>query len=113
MGWFREYPYAAKAQIEFDFEDPLTWVWVTFRLPMDQAVKPADDLWICRADGVLKAIAMSGWLDFWTMVMFPADILARPETLTIEYDGPDPLLHTTWGKQWEPWGPILAIDITT
>ncbi|GAH23469.1 unnamed protein product, partial [marine sediment metagenome] len=36
------------------------------------------------------------------------NVLALPDRVTLEYDGPAYTLRTTWGKQWEPWGPILG-----
>ena len=33
-----------------------------------------------------------------------------PDRVTLEYDGPDENLKTTWAKQWEPWAKILSSD---
>ncbi|GAI52661.1 unnamed protein product, partial [marine sediment metagenome] len=36
---------------------------------------------------------------------------AYPDRVLLEYDGPNSNLQTTWGKDWEPWGPKLSTDI--
>lgn len=113
MGWFREHPYAAKARIEHEIMVGFCYVWLTFRLPMDQTQKPADGLWIVTTDGVPKAVVNSLWIDEFTLRLLPVATPPVIIELYVEYDGPSPLLTTTWNKQWEPWGPILSIDITS
>lgn len=105
-------PYAAKAIIEHEFDTDHLNVWVTFRFTMDQAVKPANDLWLVEVDAVPKAVTASAWQDEWTMLLTVDDIVSIPDRVTLEYDGPDENLRITWGKQWEPWGPILSSDST-
>ena len=103
-------PYAAKAIIEHRFIIDHLLIWVTFRFPMDQTVKPANAKWICRVFGVVKTITVSSWVDAFTMLLTTEAIAGIPEVVTLEYDGPDENLRITWDKQWEPWGPILSSD---
>ena len=103
-------PYAAKAIVEHEFDTNHLNIWVTFRFTMDQDVKPADNLWLCEVDDVLKAVTASAWQDAWTILLTVPAIAAIPDRVTLEYDGPDENLRITWGKQWEPWGPILSSD---
>lgn len=77
---------------------------------MDQTVKPANAKWICRVEGVIKAITVSAWQDAFTILLTTEAIAGIPELVTLEYDGPDSNLRITWAKQWEPWGPILSSD---
>lgn len=108
MTVWRPWPYAATAIVQHEWDTNLLNVWVVFRHPMDQTVKPAHNLWLCEADGVPKAITVSAWQDEWTILLTVPNVLALPGEVTLEYDGPDSSLRTTWDKQWEPWGPILS-----
>lgn len=103
-------PYAAKAIIEHEFDTDHLNIWITFRFPMDQAVKPANGLWLCEVDEVAKAVNASAWQDEFTMLLTVNAIASIPTRVTLEYSGPDERLVTTWNKQWEPWGPILSSD---
>lgn len=103
-------PYAAKAIVEHEFDTDHLNIWLTFRFTMDETQKPANGLWICEVDDVVKAVTASAWQDAWTMLLTVAAIASIPDRVTIEYDGPSTLLTTTWNKQWEPWGPILSSD---
>ncbi|MBA7657290.1 hypothetical protein ES703_65225 [subsurface metagenome] len=104
-------PYAAKAIIQHEFDVDHVKVYITFRFSMDQTVKPPNNLWICEIDSVVKAVFFAVWEDAWTIRLVIANIAVYPDRVTVEYDGPDENLQTTWGKQWEPWGPILSTDI--
>ncbi|GAH45435.1 unnamed protein product, partial [marine sediment metagenome] len=104
-------PYAAKAIIEHEFAPGRLNIFVTFRFSMNQTVKPAHDLWLCEVDEVAKPVTVSVWQDSWTLKLGVPDIAVYPDRVTLEYDGPDENLKTTWEKQWEPWGPILSTDI--
>lgn len=77
---------------------------------MNDSVKPANAKWICEVDSVVKAVTASAWQDFYTILLTVDAIASIPDTVTIEYNGPDVNLRTTWDKQWEPWGPILSFD---
>lgn len=103
-------PYAAKAVIEHTFDVNLLYIWITFRFPMDQTVKPAHILWIILVDGFPKAVTVSAWQDSFTIMLTVPGIASIPDVVTVEYDGPDENLRITWDKQWEPWGPILSSD---
>ncbi|GAH73882.1 unnamed protein product, partial [marine sediment metagenome] len=111
MTIWRPWPYAATAIVQHEWVTNLLRVWVIFKYPMDQDVKPDHVKWICKVDDVLKAITVSAWQDEWTILLTIPNILSLPDRVTLEYDGPDPSLQTTWEKQWEPWGPILSIDM--
>lgn len=105
-------PYAAKAIVEHEFDTDHLNIWVVFRFTMDQTVKPANGLWLCEVEEVEKAVTVSAWQDEWTMLLTVDNIASIPDRVTLEYDGPDINLKTTWDKQWEPWGPILSSDAT-
>jgi len=104
-------PYAAKAIVEHEFDADHLNIFVTFRFPMDQTVKPDHNLWICEVDDVEKAVTVSVWQDAWTILLTVPDVVVPPDRVTLEYDGPDNNLRTTWQKQWEPWGPIVSIEL--
>lgn len=104
-------PYAAKAIIEHQWDIDHLDIYVTFRFSMDQTVKPDNEVWLVEINEVPKAVTISTWQDAWTMLLTIPNIVARPEQVTLEYDGPDPNLRITWQKQWEPWGPIVSAEI--
>lgn len=104
-------PYAAKAIIEHEFDTDHLNVFVTFRFTMDQTVKPTHDLWVCEVDDVEKAVTVSAWQDAWTLLLTVPNIAVLPDRVTLEYEGPSELLKITWQKQWEPWGPIVSIEL--
>lgn len=108
MPIWRPWPYAATAIVQHAWSPNTLRIWVTFRHPMDQTVKPIHRLWICEVNDVQKAVTGSSWQDEFTIQLTIANILALPDKVTLEYDGPDANLRTTWDKQWEPWGPILS-----
>lgn len=104
-------PYSAKAIIEHEFDTDHLNVFVTFRFAMDITVKPANGLWLVEVDDVLKAVTVSAWQDEWTMLLTVPGIAVLPDRVTLEYNGPDPSLRITWEKQWEPWGPIVSVEL--
>lgn len=104
-------PYAAKAIVEHEFDTDHLNVFVTFRFSMDQTVKPGHDLWLCKVDEVEKAVTASTWEDAWTLLLTVPDVDVLPDRVTLEYDGPSPFLKITWDKQWEPWGPIVSVEL--
>lgn len=104
-------PYAAKAIVEHEFDADHINVFVTFRFAMDQTVKPPNNLWLCEVDAAPKAITVSVWQDAWTILLTVPDVAVYPDRVTLEYEGPNENLKITWGKIWEPWGPILSNDI--
>lgn len=111
MGLRTQWPYAAKAIVQHEWDADHLNVWVTFKFSMDQTVKPDHDLWICEVDDVPKAVTVSAWQDEWTILLTVPDVLALPGRVTLEYDGPSENLRITWEKQWEPWGPILSVRV--
>jgi len=104
-------PYAALAAIEHMFDVNHVDIYLIFKFPMDQTVKPADAKWICEVEEVTEDVTASSWQDEFTLLLTVAGIATRPTKVTIEYDGPDSTLRTTWFKQWEPWGAILSDEI--
>lgn len=104
-------PYAAKAIIEHEFDTDHLNVWLTFRHTMDEDVKPPLALWLLEADDMAIDITDSAWQDAWTLLLTSDTVAAYPARVTLEYNGPNSNLQTTWGKDWEPWGPILSTDI--
>ena len=104
-------PYAAKAIIEHEFDTDHLNVFVTFRFTMDQTVKPAHDLWVCKVDAIAKDVTISAWQDAWTLLLTVSNIVVLPDRVTLEYNGPNENLRITWDKQWEPWGPIVSVEL--
>lgn len=101
-------PYAAKAIIEHEFDVDHLNIFVTFRHPMNQDFKPALGLWLLECDDVSVDVVDSDWQDQFTLLLTSDSLVSSPDDVTLEYDGPSSSLATTWGKQWEPWGPILS-----
>ncbi len=108
MTLWRPWPYAATAIVQWEWTGLTVILWVTFRHPMDQTVKPDHSLWKCELDSVAENIADSAWQDEFTIRLVVWAVFALPNRVTLEYDGPSANLRTTWDKQWEPWGPILG-----
>jgi len=108
MPIWRPWPYAATAIVQWEWIINPMFVWVTFKYPMDQTVMPDHGLWLCKVDGNARPTIDSAWQDEFTLLIKVGFVVALPNRVTLEYDGPDPSLRTTWDKQWEPWGPILA-----
>lgn len=104
-------PYAARAIVEHEFDTDHLNIFVTFRFTMDESVKPADGLWLVDVDGVAKPVSASAWQDAWTLLLTVPNIAVLPDRVTLEYDGPDENLRITWDKQWEPWGPIVSVEL--
>lgn len=78
---------------------------------MDVTIKPPLELWLCEVNEVPKEVIASTWQDAWTLLLTVDGIDVLPNRVTLEYDGPHENLKTTWYKQWEPWGPIVSIEI--
>lgn len=104
-------PYAAKAIVEHHFDVDHLDIYVTFRFSMIEDVKPPNNLWIVEVDDVVKAVTVSAWQDTWTMLLTVPGIPVLPEKVTLEYNGPNISLRSTWDKQWEPWGPIVSVEL--
>jgi hypothetical protein len=119
-GW----PYAAKAIIQHEFDTDHLDIYLTFGYAMNQDVKPANSKWTAIVDAVEKAISASEWIDAYTMLLTVPDVSSLPASVKVKYDGPGPdvflpndpareQLEISWHKQFEPWGPIVSLDITT
>ena len=104
-------PYAAKAIIEHLFDTDHLDIFVTFRFPMNETLKPDHDLWVCEVNEVEKAVTVSAWQDAWTLLLTIPDVAVLPDKVTLEFLGPTSDLSITWNKQWEPWGPIVSTEI--
>lgn len=115
-------PYAAKALVEHEFDIDHLNVWVTFEHPMRRSSDPLAEppvydimpplaLWLLTVDSVLIDIIDSAWQDAHTLLLTSDSLGASPDRVTLAYDGPDGFLETVWLKDWEPWGPILSIDL--
>jgi hypothetical protein len=104
-------PYAYGANINHVYADTHLNVYVTFRHPMKQIynelpLTPPLELWLLKADDAPVDIIASAWLDEHTLLLTSDEVAPAPTGVTLEYAGPSSSLITTWGKQWEPWGPI-------
>ena len=108
-GW----PYAAKAVIQHEWDTDHLNIWITFANKMNQLHKPLLTTWICYVDTVEMPVTVSTWQDAWTLLLTVPDIASLPARVLVAFDGPDINLYTTTLKQWEPWGPILSLDLTT
>jgi hypothetical protein len=106
-GW----PYAAKAIVQHEWQIDHLNIWLTFRLHMLQTVQPANTDWLLYVDTVLTPVASSTWQDAFTMLLTSVTLLSTPLRVLLAFDGPSLLLRTTYGKHWEPWGPILSQDL--
>ncbi|GAH82500.1 unnamed protein product, partial [marine sediment metagenome] len=109
MNWLR--PYAAKAKVEHEFDVDHLNIFVTFRFAMNEEVKPPDELWLVEADDILKPVTASAWQDSWTILLTVPNLVVNPDRVTLEYNGPHENLKITWDKQWEPWGPIVSVEL--
>jgi len=105
---WRPWPYAATAIVQWEWIINPMFVWVTFRYPMEQGTPPFMDDWDCQVDGANKPVVGRIWQDEFTLLLKVGFVNALPNRVTLEYLGPTEYLRTAWGKQWEPWGPILA-----
>lgn len=104
-------PYAFGAKVEHEFDTDHLNIWLTFRHPMDQDLKPPLALWLLEVEAVPVNITASAWQDQFTLLLTSDTVAVYPIRVTVEYNGPNSNLQTTWGKDWEPWGPILSTDI--
>jgi len=104
-------PYAAKAIIEHLFDTDHLDIFITFRFPMNETLKPDHNLWVCEVNEIEKDVTASSWVDAYTLLLTVADIPVLPDKVTLEYLGPSVDLSITWNKQWEPWGPIVSTEI--
>lgn len=108
MTIWRPWPYAATAIVQWEWTGALLYLWVTFKYPMDQTVKPIHARWKPEVNDIAKNVGLSSWVDEFTIKLTIFAIAVLPDRVTLEYDGPDTNLRTTWDKQWEPWGAILG-----
>lgn len=106
------FPYAAKAIVQFIMVGVDLEIYLTFKHKMNIDNKPALALWICKLNGGADAVDSSTWLDHWTLKLVILAPAAAPSNVTVEYDGPDDNLATTWAKQWEPWGAIQGTNLS-
>jgi hypothetical protein len=101
-------PYAYGANISHAFRTDHLVLWLTFRNPMDQTDMPGLDLWVLNCDAVEIDIIDSSWLDEFTLNLISDTVASNPSVVTLEFLGPTLDLRTTWGKQWEPFGPLQS-----
>jgi hypothetical protein len=124
MDNYLPWPYAAKAIIQHEWVSTHLNIWLTFRHQMRRSsnplaeppvydIMPPLDLWLIKADGVDVAVVASEWVDQFTLLLTSNTVASAPARVTLEYNGPNQNLEIIWRKQWEPWGPILSLDITT
>ena len=112
-------PYAAKAKISYSYVIDRLELYVTFGLPMQRTFKllpdpteypllPPVNKWLMKIGTVDYDIITDAWLDDYTMLLTSDDCPPPAAAVSLAYLGPDSGLKTTWGKQWEPWGKIIA-----
>jgi hypothetical protein len=105
------WPYAAKAIIQHEWQTDHLNLWLTFNYQMRQTTKPLDTVWLLYVDTVPKTVVSSTWQDAYTLLLASETLAASPTRVLLAYDGPSQNLTTSWYKQWEPWGPILSFDL--
>lgn len=108
-GW----PYAAKSVIQFEWNAVKIRIWMTFGHAMNTDDTPPLAKFTIKTDGVDRTPDLIVWIDPWTLRIDKTVAIAHPDRVLVKYDGPDWNVRTTWHKIWEPWGFILALDITT
>jgi hypothetical protein len=124
MSCFPGWPYAAKGVVQHEFDTDHLNIWLTFTFPMNQTVMPDLSKWVVKCDGIEKTVTSSVWQDAFTLLLIVPEVSADPNRVLLAYKGPGPevwlasdparkTLEIMWQKQWEPWGPILSLDITT
>lgn len=112
MAQYHGWPYATKAIFQHEWIINNLSVYVIFKHPMNINKTPRVGDWIVKVNDVQKGVIFSAWIDLWTLKLSILNVLSLPTRVTVEYDGPSADLATTWGKQWEPFGPIPSEDKT-
>ena len=102
--------YAVKAIIQHFFNVDHLELWLTFKHPMDVSLMPLYTVWSLECDEAPIDIIAGEWLDAYTLFLTSDTVASEPDKVTLEFLGPDQNLTTSWGKQWEPWGPILSLS---
>lgn len=110
-GIIHPWPYAAKADIRFEFDVDRLRMYLTFPFPMDQDVIPPVAAWVIRVDGVDKTPGVTSWRDDFTLNLTVFNIPVHPARVMCTFLGPLDTLRTTWVKQWEPWHRIICQDV--
>jgi hypothetical protein len=72
---------------------------------------PPLSTWLIKADAISVDAVASEWIDEFTIKVTSATVEYRPSKVTVQYDGPDVNLKFRWGKQIEPFGPIVSTDL--
>lgn len=107
-GW----PYAAKAIVQYDFQAPDQFViYLTFPLAMNTNLLPSASLFVVKDDGGPVEASLIEWIDAFTLQLI-SNTESGEGRVFVRYDGPSQNLKTTSGKQWEPWGYILGLNVT-
>jgi len=105
------WPYAAKAIIQHEWQTDHLNIWLTFRIHMDQTVKPLNAVWLLYVDTIEKTIVSSAWQDAFTLLLTSETLGSSPSRVLLAFEGPSSSLRATTHKTWEPWGPILSQDL--
>ena len=119
-GW----PYAAKCNVEHVFITDHIDLYLTFRHKMLRTIDPLASppvydvmpelsRWLLDCDGSDIDVVSSVWIDEFTLKLTSDTLDVPPSVVSLEYDGPDIGLCSKWGKQWEPWGPVISDEITS
>lgn len=108
-GW--PLPYAVNGIIQHEWDVDHLNVWITFPLKMYIGIKPAHNLWLCTVDDIPKDTIASSWQDEFTILLTVDDVNGLPGRVLLAYDGPNENLRRLQDKIWEPFGPILSVNI--
>jgi len=86
-------------------------LYATFSLPMLRTVTPPLNYWDLRVDGAPVVVQFQEWDDDWTIHLASEPCSSPVVVVTLKYNGPSPELATSWGKDVEPFGPVVAAAI--
>ena len=75
--------------------------------PPPYDILPFITKWLLDVDAVDIDIVAQEWLDLWTLLLTSDTVATPPDTVTLEYNGPDENLRTSWDKQWESFGRLF------
>lgn len=116
------WPYAAKAKVEHEWVTDHIELYLTFNHAMLRTRDPLADppvydvmpplnTWLLDCDAVEASVVVSEWFDEFTLKLTSDALVSAPSNVELEYDGPDDNLCYKWGKRFEPWGPIVSVEL--
>ena len=107
FGW----PYAAKVALQHEYVGNYVYFYCIFAHPMNQLVKPLTAKFSGWMGDYSYPTTAVTWIDAFTLQVKSNMMTAPSGRMRLTFLGPDPLLKTTWGKQWEPWAYQVSTKI--